>query len=303
MLKTEHILTVAIFGHGCEYLLDPFPESDIIGDFYKNKVRVFSQACVPDLPSVTGSHQHKSISVTVRDIMQKKPKNSDTFSILDEYMSSCKPHYVDKFNESKKKERPDFDQRLFDPYYNNRFCGKMTYLANKTFYLYETSPTERSAHLHGVVLLDVRLKKTFEDGHVEYEKVFNPPRNNDPIVLTTHDGLLYLLKNVLGKKTKECNEYLKFMGLSSKTTSKLDSIDLIKLFDILRFFDFINILDYTCRECMTDFKTLKRREMSPRKIEDNFEKEQWFKKKMEIFGGTRRNKKGKKTRKIRKKLK
>jgi hypothetical protein len=68
----------------------------------------------------------------------------------------------------------------------------MVYLANKTYHFYDTSPTETTPYLHGIVLLDVRRKKTMEDGHTEYERIFTaPPRNKDPIILTTYDGLFF----------------------------------------------------------------------------------------------------------------
>lgn len=304
MQKTEHILTVAVFGHGCENLLGPFSESDPIGSFYKNAVRVFSQACVPDIPSVTAAHDHNRIARELRKHMQTEPETLDTFSILEPYMSECKSTYVKMFkNESMKTMHPEFDERLFDPQYNTRSCGTTTYLANKTFHFYEERPDERSLNFHGVVLLDVRLKKTFEDGHVEYERVFDPPsRNTDPIVLTTRDGLLFLLKNILRKKPKECDSYLKLMGISGKKTN-LTEIDLIKLFDILNIFNFVNILDYTCRMCRMDSRTLSRRKLSHTQIEDLYAKEQHYASLLPKFGGIRKSKTKRKTRKNIKKLK
>jgi len=306
MPKTEHVLTVAIFGHGCENLLDPFPIHDPVGDFYKNRVRVFSQACVPDIPSVTAASSHKYIAKSIRDHMQSARKDSDTLSILEQYISECKQTYVEIFKKkSTKTTHSEFDERLFDPHYNARSCGTMAYLANKTFHFYETSPAERSTNLHGIVLLDVRLKKTFEDGHVEYERVFTAPRNNDPIILTTSVGLLYLLRNVLGQKKTEYDTYLKFMGFIGKKTN-LTEIDLIKLSGILKIFDFVNILDYTCRECVINTAAiLSRRKLSPRKIEEIYAREQLHSSLLPNFGGKRsrtmrKSKKPGKTRKMRK---
>jgi hypothetical protein len=102
MAEDDLILTVGIFGHGCEDFAHPFPESNSIGQFYKNNVRVFSQSCVPDIPSVTANHQHKSIATTIRDHMQSGKPTSDTLSLLEPYMTSCKPEYMSRFKDKKR---------------------------------------------------------------------------------------------------------------------------------------------------------------------------------------------------------
>jgi hypothetical protein len=300
MPKTEHILTVAMIGHGCEYLLEPFPEDDPIGNFYKNNVRVFSQACIPDLPSITASSKHRSIAISGREHMQSLSENSDTLSILEQYMSKCKPTYVKMFeDESIKTMHPEFDERLFDPRYNSRSCGTMTYLANKTFRFYDTSPTERSTHLYGIVLLDIRLKITNDDGSVEYERIFEAPtRNNDPILLNTHDGYSAFLNIIFPKKpTKDIKKELKDIGLPNNK-SKLTEIDLVKLLDMYKYFTFVNILDYTCRVCVTGRNELMSRIiLSPEQIEEIIANEQLYLSSSERFGGTRRKKNERKTKK------
>jgi hypothetical protein len=293
MQQDEVILTVAIFGHGCENLLYPFTESHPIGDFYKNNVRVFSQSCVPDIPSVTSEYEHNSIAKRIITEMQSSPE-SDTVSILEPYISSCKPKYRERFqDESIKIMHPKFDERLFDSQYNDRSCGTMSYLANKTFELYGTPLNERSVHLHGVVLLDVRLKKTFEDGRIEYKTIF-APGSMQPLILTSYDGLLYLLKNVLGKKTvKEREPYMKQFGLK-KMGDKLTDVDLIKLFEIFKLFHFINILDYSCRSCSSGSR------LSSREIEDIYTAEQHYSSLLPKFGGNRKRTKTQKKNKSKK---
>jgi hypothetical protein len=283
MQQDELILTVAIFAHGCENLLDPFRESHPeIGEFYKNNVRVFSQSCVPDIPSVTSNYEHISKAKEIRSNMQSSPPNSDTFSILEPYISACKPQYMARFQDEKMKTmHPEYDLRLFESQYNDRSCGMMVYLANKTFYFYDTSPTEQSRYLHGIVLLDVRLKKTFEDGHIEYERIFTAPRNDNPIVLTTYDGLLFLFKTVLRKPKAEYNQYMTSLGISNKNPI-LKETDLIKLFELFKLFQFINILDYTCRTCRSDSR------LSPHQIEEIYEAEQDFASRLPKFGGNRK---------------
>jgi hypothetical protein len=36
----EIILSVVIYGHGCEDFLNPFPQESAIGEYYRNNVRV-----------------------------------------------------------------------------------------------------------------------------------------------------------------------------------------------------------------------------------------------------------------------
>ena len=289
MEKEELILTVAIFGHACEYLLDPFPESNKVGEFYKKRVRLFSQACVPDMSSVTSDYEHKEIAQNILKKIQDSREDVDTLSILEPYIESCKQEYLKRFEDEKMKSV--FDERLFEPKYKTRFCGITTYLANKTFQFYENKPGDSSKSLYGVVLLDVRVKRTSEDGEVEYERVFDAPHVKKPIILTTYDGLLKLLKIYYKQKhperkvlAPEYNKTIKDTFGLTKTKSTLPEIDLTKLFELLEMFDFVNILDYSCRVC--NIKRLRSNE-----IEDIFEREQKHTKKRRPdfpdFGGKR----------------
>jgi hypothetical protein len=293
MEKEEFILTVAIFGHGWEDLLVPFPEPDPIGDFYKNRVRVFSQACVPDMPSVTSDSKHKEAANEIRRLMQGS--DSDTLSLLEPYMSSCKKEYLKMFKDESM--RPLFDERLFEQRYSSRSCGTMTYLANKTF-SFPAQDKGSPQQLQGIVLLDVRLKKTSADGEVEYERLFDAPRTGNQIVLTTNDGLLHLLKTVLRKKAKDYNAILQTMKLK-KTGSSLTEINLGELFELLKMFNYVNVLDYTCRVCSNDSgKTHKR--LRSKEIEDICQKEQKQSKKqsrLQYSGGKRTRRTIKKLRK------
>jgi hypothetical protein len=180
----------------------------------------------------------------------------------------------------------------------------MVYLSNKNFFFYENSPEEPSLSLYlfGIVLLDVRVKETYDNGSIQYKRIFDPPsRNDNPILLTTYDGLEYLLKTVLHKNPKDCNKILTSMGL--KRGQKLTTIDLIKLYELFELCDiqYVNILDYSCRLCQGQTR------LSPEHIEDIYRKEQDYSSLLPRFGGkykskTRKNKtkKNKRSKKIKK---
>ena len=278
LLTTDYILTIAIFSHGCENLLEPFQETDPVGQFYRNNVRVFSQSCVPDIPSITTSNQHDTKAKTIREHIQSNPPTADTYSILEPYITSCNPKYMNIFTEEQKALHPEFDNRLFEPKYIDKTCGIMVYLANKTFGFYGDDPSETSPFLFGIVLLDIRIKKTYDDGSIKYERVFDPPpRNNSPILLSSYDGLNYLLKTVLHKPP---NKILTSMGFSKKVL-KLNTIDLIKLYELFELcgIRYVNILDYSCRSCQSQ------KSLSSDQIDKLYQKEQEISLLLPKFGG------------------
>ena len=306
LLKTEYIITIAIYSHGCENLLEPFNETDIVGDFYKNNVRVFSQSCMPDIPSISASSTHYSLAKTIRRHIQSESPTEDTYSILAPYAESCKPTYTNLFRPETKALHPEFDDRLFETRYIDKTCGIMVYLSNKNFFFYENSPEEPylSLYLFGIVLLDVRVKETYDNGSIQYKRIFDPPsRNDNPILLTTYDGLYYLLKTVLHKNPKDCNKILTSMGFS-KSVRHLTTIDLIKLYELFELCDiqYVNILDYSCRLCQGQSR------LSHEQIEEIYRKEQHYSSLLPRFGGkykskTRKNrtKKNKRSKRIKRK--
>jgi hypothetical protein len=276
--KTEIILSIAVFSHGCEELLTPFAHSDPVGEFYRSRVKVFSQACVPGLPSVTMAHEHKPVARDIIRKMQSPTKaTSDTNSILEPYITACKSKYSETFT----KKRVDMDPRLFDKKHIDRSCGTTVFLANKTFQFYDEIPGDHGANLVGIALLDVRAKHTDEHGNVTYERIFEQsPRRTEPFVLTEIDGLTHLLKTVLKIKATKSSAIIKKMGLS-KRTPELSRIDLIQLHELFAAcgVDYVNIVDYSCRTCSI--------RLSEEQIESIHEREQRSKTRVPRFGGKR----------------
>jgi hypothetical protein len=277
--KTEIILSIAVFSHGCEELLAPFSKSNPVGEFYRSRVKVYSQACVPGLPSVTMAHEHKTeAGKIIRKMQSTTNATADTNSILEPYVSACKSKYKETFT----KKREDLDPRLFDKKHVDRSCGTTVFLANKTFQFYDMMPGDRGANLLGIALLDVRAKHTDEDGKITYERIFEKPaRRTEPYLLTEKEGLEFLLKTVLKMKATPSNAIIKKMGFVRKI-HELQEIDLVKLHELFEAcgVDYVNIVDYSCRTCSI--------RLSDEQIEAIHDKEQRVVKRVPKFGGTRK---------------
>jgi hypothetical protein len=241
-MSEELILSIAIFSHGCENLLEPFSGSNDVGNFYKNNVRVYSQSCVPDLPSVTLDAEHIPLA---RDLVKQFQihDDTDTMSILRPLTSQHKTAYVSRLTTTK---RNDFDPRIYEETHMNKTCGEMVFLSNKEFTFEETKMNGEKTN--GIFLLDIRKRLGFDDYETLF-KVSETYRNRYiPNNLTTKDGLTYLLKNVLKKSKKEIDEISRMMGFTKSKTS-INKIDLEQLYILFMScnIDYVNIMDYSCR--------------------------------------------------------
>jgi hypothetical protein len=301
-MRDQIIISIAVFSHGMEYLLDPFKETSEVGKFYKEKVRVYSQSCVPDIVSITGSHTHMKTAKTWIQLFQKDTaKTGSTASIMKPHMETSKIIYKEKLGNAK---NPTFDQRVYEKEYIEKSCGIMSYLANKTFAFSAESDPESS--LEGMVVLDVRVKRTQPDGTVTYERIMDVDKRNRTLIdITTYDGLTILLNDILGKtdtgakkKTKAqikaevkntIGEIAKHgLGMSDAEVkqfqrgSKLSEIDLIQLHKIIKMLnvDYVNIADYSCRSCNTG--------LTNTQIDSIYKEEQNIALLMEEFGGRKR---------------
>jgi hypothetical protein len=55
------IMSITIMGHGCEDLMSPWPEQLPISTYFKNNVRVYSKACVPDVNAIGNIYQNEHL--------------------------------------------------------------------------------------------------------------------------------------------------------------------------------------------------------------------------------------------------
>ena len=64
----ELIMSITIMGHGCEDLLTPWTPDQPISLYFRNNVRVYSKACVPDVNAIGNIYQNEDI---IKDVQPK----------------------------------------------------------------------------------------------------------------------------------------------------------------------------------------------------------------------------------------
>ena len=99
--NVEIILSLLIFGHGCEDYLNPFQDESSIANFYKNNVRVFSTAAVPDISCVLGLHEVRGILENCTDKFDNFPE-VETKEIINNIKQDIRPKYKSNVLESEK---------------------------------------------------------------------------------------------------------------------------------------------------------------------------------------------------------
>jgi hypothetical protein len=101
----ELIMSVTIMGHGCEDLMTPWPFETPISVYFKNSVRVYSKACVPDVNSIGNIYQNSDIIKDVQRRFSEVPKSA-TESIIQTYAKEVRDDYMRDIAYSKIKKEP-----------------------------------------------------------------------------------------------------------------------------------------------------------------------------------------------------
>jgi len=302
----ELIMSITIMGHGCEDLMSPWPAELPISTYFKNNVRVYSKACVPDVNAIGNIYQNEDIIKDVQRKFSAVPKG-ETSAIVSAYADEVRDEYIRDVAVSKFSKAPVSLTRGFDKLSDIANLGRAsnlsTFLCNKNFSFYMDSEKEKvnpmMQHVYktvGIHLTDIRLKKTASDGTVSYEQIFSP---TDPkysrIDLTNFNliyksGLTYFLKDIMGRRDL-VKPALEIFGFGKK-----DRIMDLSLEQIYNFFQLIgvkyaNIMDYTCRACSIGH-------LSQDLTDSIYRVEQTYKIKPVAFGkrSRRRSRKGKRSR-------
>jgi hypothetical protein len=276
-LSKDIIMSIAIFGHGCEDFDTPL--TDDLADYYKNNVRVYSRACVPGIISVGNILENEDI---IRDVRGRFSRTEficgtefigGTEHVIDKYIDDMKPVYSDRVRGFHDKTDTKAAKAANDRFLQ-RSSGLSTFLFEKEFGFYEDTPNEKLSSLPkpvqakyptlGVHVVNVSVKITNDDGSVHYESIFDPSderfRRFDFTMfnLIYKDGLKQLLGELgqllgeLGQKTlvKEAQTCLGFTG--SKT--RVSTLSLTQLYSFFRLLGvrYVNIMDYTCRSCASN---------------------------------------------------
>jgi hypothetical protein len=263
--KEELIMSITIMGHGCEDLMSPWSDQLPISTYFKNNVRVYSKACVPDVNAIGNIYQNEDIIKDVQRKFSEVPKG-ETSAIVKAYADEVRDEYIRDVAFSKFSKAPVSLTRGFNKLSDIANLGRAsnlsTFLCNKNFSFYMDSEKEKikpmMQHVYktvGIHLTDIRVKKTAKDGSVSYEQIFSP---TDPkysrIDLTNFNliyknGLTYVLKDIMGRRDL-VKPALEIFGLTGKKDRIMDlSLEQIYNFFKLLEVKYANIMDYTCRAC------------------------------------------------------
>ena len=259
-LTKDIIMSVAIFGHGCEDYDKPL--TDDLADYYRNNVRVYSRACVPGIISIGNILQNEDI---IRDVRSRFSREfiHGTDHVINKYITDTKPEYLDRVRGFHDKKAANA-VKAADDRFLQRSSGLSTFIFEKEFGFYEDRPGEELSSLPipvqqkyptlGVHVVNVSMKITNDDGSVHYESIFDPSDKRflrldfTMFNLIYKDGLKQLLGE-LGQKTlvKEAQTCLGFTGKATRVST----LSLSQLYDFFRLLGvrYVNIMDYTCRSC------------------------------------------------------
>ena len=259
--KKEIIMSVSIFGHGCEDYTSALRGD--LADYYRNNVRVYSRACVPGTVSIGNILEYEGI---IRDIRKRFSDSGGTDLIIEKYIDDMTPAYAQKVKSYLDKCKTDDTvciSKAEKAAAEQRSSSLSTYLFEKEFGFYEESSDEKPSGpikekypTLGVHVVNVSIKITDVDGSVYYETVFDPSddkyRRFDFTMfnLIYKDGLKQLLLE-LGKKTafKDAQAALGF-GRKNRV-SELSLTQLYEFFKLMGV-QYVNVMDFTCRSCAID---------------------------------------------------
>ena len=284
-------------GHGCEDLMTPWPSETPISVYFKNNVRVYSRACVPDVKTIGDPTENEAIIKDVQRRFSAVPK-SETASIIKTYAKEVRDDYMRDIVYAKLSKDPislipDFD-KVSDMENLARVSNLSTFLCNKDFAFFMGSKTEKIPSqiqpiykTFGIQVTDIRLKKTALDGSVSYEQIFNPTDSKySELDLTNFNliyksGITYILKDVLGRRDL-VKPALDIFGFSKKDRIMDVSLEQIYIFFQMIGVKYANIMDYTCRKCAVG-------RLSKSLTEQIYSVEQNFKTKPVAFGVKKRS--------------
>ena len=267
--KVEIILSLVIFGHGCEDYLNPFEEESDIAGFYKNNVRVFSTASVPDITCVLGIHEVREHLENFDDKFDNFPE-TETKIIIDEIKKDMNPRYKSNVLAAERlqlfKDDISFKRNTEDRYLSQT-SSLIAYLANKEFHFYDKSADEIIELPHkkyehqtiGIHVIDIRQKITDSLGNIRYKKIPFPKTHNlDKLNLIKKIGVEEFLEILFNKAkidTPSVEDAYRILGFKEEDNyeEKLNKISLEELYNFFKICDinYVNIIDLSCRTCKT----------------------------------------------------
>ena len=257
--KQELIMSFTILGHGCEDILYPWPDELPISQYFRNNVRVYSKACVPDVNSIGSITGNIDVLKKIQRKFADVPK-AETSAIITAYADEVRDEYKDEILHSNTHTEPGFE-KISMPENMDRMSNLITFLANKHFGFYHHTPNEKISENYqiqqykglGIQVTDIRLKITSPDGVVSYSQIFSPisfERSDiSSFNLIYKEGMTYIVKDILKRKdlVKSALQIFDFTGKKNR----IMDITLEQIYELMRLLnvDYVNIMDFTCRAC------------------------------------------------------
>ena len=280
-MTEEIILSIVINGHGCEDFTRPWDNDSEISQFYRNNVRVYSVACVPDINSILSRNDEQSIMRNISN--QFDLSERETKEVLDTFKESYRGSYVGEINALEESQKdnptvkgPDF-HRAKQPMYLDRASNLITYLSNKT---YSFNGEISRALFNGISVSDIRIKRTDENGIVTYRPIRFSKKDFNMHNLIHKDGVETIaetFQNKLGIE-RSLEDIFEILGFD-EDEDRLERITLLQLFEFFKELNisYVNIFDLTCRACRTG-------KLDPDEIERIYDYESSFNEKPVAFG-------------------
>ena len=239
--RSSLIMSVAIFGHGCEDYTKPLKPVQF-------GQHVYSRSCMPGTVAIGNKYRVRGM---LEDIWGRFSSNSgDTLSILEDYAKDEYQKVVDETAASLGKGAASLGS------------GMSSFLFDKTFGFYDREPNENKKTIDpmlyqgiGIHVVDIREKIIEADGSVHYRRLWSPSERMDisNFNLIYKDGVKHIVKDVLKKDFKAALAVLGFAGRQDR----IMGLSLERLYDffLLLGVDYVNIMDYTCRSCAVPMPT------------------------------------------------
>lgn len=234
--RSSLIMSVAIFGHGCEDYTKPLKP-------VRFGQHVYSRSCVPGTASIGNKYRVRGM---LEDIRGRFSSNSgDTLSILEGYAVAAKDEYQKVVDETASIDHVRANV--------SRSSGMSSFLFDKTFGFYDREPGDKIDHQGiGIHVVDIREKIIEEDGSIHYRRLWSPSERMDisNFNLIYKDGVKHMVNTVLKKSVATVKAALAVLGFSGRQDRIMD-LSLERLYDffLLLGVDYVNIMDYTCRSC------------------------------------------------------
>ena len=272
--RSSLIISVAIFGHGCEDYTKPLKPVQF-------GQHVYSRSCMPGTVAIGNKYRVRGMLDDIRGRFSSD--SGDTLSSLEGY---AKDEYQKVVDETAASPASLEGVSSLGKGAASLGSGMSSFLFDKTFGFYDREPGENRKTIDkmlyegiGIHVVDIREKIIEADGSIHYRRVFSPSERMDisNFNLIYKDGVKHMVKTVLNLSAdenapewafskrkvtvprafsmregvkKDAKAALATLGFVGRQDRIMD-LSLERLYDffLLLGVDYVNIMDYTCRSC------------------------------------------------------